>query len=96
LRKDTLYHEVARHWIQGWQQVVELRVTGRSNRFCALAILLVLIGVGRVYASEPVYELVIPATKAAEALDRVAKKTGHSLFYPSDDRTPCPKLWMRY
>jgi iron complex outermembrane receptor protein len=86
LRKDTLYHEVARHWIQGWQQVVELRVTGRSNRFCALAILLVLIGVGRVYASEPVYELVIPATKAAEALDRVAKISGHSLFYPTDDR----------
>lgn len=65
---------------------MEFRVTGRGNRFCAATILLVLIGVGPAHASDPVYKLVIPAMNAPEALDRVAKETGHSLFYPSDDR----------
>ena len=38
-----------------------------------------------VYAVTAVFQLDIPATEVEEALDLLAKKTGHSLFYPTDE-----------
>ena len=50
-----------------------------------VAILLLLSGQGSVFASDGVYELNIPGLSAAEALDTLAKDTGHSLFYLAED-----------
>lgn len=60
-------------------------MTGYSNKFFAVTTLLILINIGPVYASSLLYQFNIPAMRATEAIDRVAKETGHSLFYSSSD-----------
>ena len=49
----------------------------------ALASFIWLISIAPVYAATTVFQLDIPATEVEEALDLLAEKTGHSLFYPA-------------
>ena len=61
------------------------RVMSRGLKLAALTAFCLLVGFVPVYAVGNVFQLDIPATEAEEALDLLAEKTGHSLFYPADE-----------
>ena len=61
------------------------RLVRRGMKFSVLTAFFGLISIAPVYAVTTVFQLDIPATEAEEALDLLAEKTGHSLFYPADE-----------
>jgi iron complex outermembrane recepter protein len=61
------------------------RDTSCGVKLVVVAIALILTVFNSVCATETVFRLDIPELSASDALDRLAKKTGHSLFYPTDD-----------
>ena len=57
----------------------------RGLKLSALTAFCLLVSFVPVYAVGNVFQLDIPVTEAEEALDLLAEKTGHSLFYPADE-----------
>jgi iron complex outermembrane recepter protein len=72
---------------KSWQLVmVDInRVLRCGTKLSATLILSVLTGFVSVCAAESVFELNVPVSEAADALDFLSKKTGHSLFYPANE-----------
>ncbi len=64
------------------------RVMRCGIRFFITIMLSVLVGSMSAYASEKTFQLHIPVLDAADALDVLAEKTEHSLFYPVSTSSP--------
>ena len=64
------------------------RVTACSiKQFITAVVIFVLTGFNSVSASERVYQLDVPAIRAFDALDMLAEKTQHALFYRTNELT---------
>ena len=63
----------------------KVRALYRCAKLCARAVIWFFISFAPVYAAGNIFHFDIPAIAAEEALDLLARKTGHSLFYPAGE-----------
>ena len=63
----------------------KVRALYRCAKLCARVVIWFFISFAPVYAAGNIFHFDIPAIAAEEALDLLARKTGHSLFYPAGE-----------
>ena len=63
----------------------KVRALYRCAKLCVRAVIWFFISFAPVYAAGNIFHIDIPAIAAEEALDLLARKTGHSLFYPAGE-----------